>query len=118
MKHLTLMLVLSLSSNAFAWGKRGHQVVAETAALVVSGEPNNAWMRAHSFDFAYYANVPDLVWKRPATYPQEKPQHFMDLDVYQRHLQARKDVENPFALSRKEFDTKFPEIKNDDGRAY
>lgn len=118
MKHITLLLVLSLSVPAFAWGKRGHQIVAETAALVVSSEPNNAWMRVHSFDFAYYANVPDLVWKRPATYPQEKPQHFIDLDVFQREFAKRKDVEKPFALSRKDFDAKFPEIKADDGRAY
>lgn len=113
-----MLVLLSLSHASWAWGKRGHQIVAENAAIIVSSEPEAAFMRAHSFDFAYYANVPDFIWKRPGTYEMEKSEHFMDLEIFDRVFAKRKDVERPLELSRAEFDTKFPEIKQKDGRAF
>jgi hypothetical protein len=100
-----------------AWGKRGHQIVASAAAIAVSSEPNSAFMRPISFDMGYYANIPDFVWKRPATYEMEKPEHFLDLEIFTRAF-ANKKVDKPFALSRKEFDAQFPEIPQAAGRAY
>ncbi|NJL26207.1 MAG: hypothetical protein HC902_14330 [Calothrix sp. SM1_5_4] len=59
-------------SAVWAWGKRGHQIVAETAAHLVAGQPEARFLRNHSFDLGYYANVPDVIWKKPATYDIEK----------------------------------------------
>lgn len=121
MKHYVLFLtvfVLVHSSMALAWGKRGHQIVGETAAQLVSGEPNAEFMRDHSFDFAYYANVPDFIWKRPKTYDRERPEHYMDLEIFARAFRGRKDMMNPFALSRKDFEKRFPAINDKAGRAY
>lgn len=119
MKHITLMLVLvAYGPSALAWGKRGHQIVGSAAAIVVSVEPDAAFMRALGFDFGYYANVPDFIWKKPATYEIEKSEHFLDLEVFTRAFEKRTDVPKPFELSRKEFDAKFPEIETRWGRAY
>lgn len=107
-----------LPGLAWAWGKRGHQIVGETAAMTVANEPGAGFMRARSFDFGYYANVPDFVWKRPASYAQEKSQHFMDLEIFERGFGKDSDPAAAFNLSRKEFDAKFPMIKEDAGRAF
>lgn len=121
MKYITLVLFsLALSSQAMAWGKRGHQIVGEGAALIVSSEPNMGFMRSISFDFGYYANIPDFIWKRSATYESEKAEHFMDLEIFDRAFKARagEDLGKPFELSRADFEKKFPEIKLMAGRAY
>lgn len=101
-----------------AWGKRGHQIVGEVATMLASKQPNSDWLRDQSFNFGYYANAPDFIWKRPATYDVEKPEHFVDLDVFQREFAKTPDVKEPFNLSRKEFEEKFPDIKPLSGRAF
>jgi len=120
MKHLTLMLVfVSLCPSVHAWGKRGHQIVAENAAIVSSGEPESAFMRGVSFDFGFYSNVPDFIWKRPETYESEKYEHFMDLEIFERAFKERKESAHAaYEMSRKDFDAKFPEIKINAGRAF
>lgn len=104
--------------TAGAWGKRGHQIVGEVATLLVSQQPDAAWLRGQSFNFGYYANVPDFIWKRPATYELEKPEHFVDMEVFRREFAKNPDVKNPFDLSRKEFEEKFPDLKPMAGRAF
>lgn len=119
MKKLIPILILTLiHSSAFAWGRRGHQMVAETAALLVSAEPDAGFMRGHSFDLAYYANVPDFVWKGPSTYNTEKKEHYLDLDSIKREFAKQTDIKNPLALSRKDFEAKFPTVTPDMGRSY
>lgn len=104
--------------TSWAWGRRGHQIVGENAALVVSGEPEAKFMRSHSFDFAFYANVPDFIWKRPASNAMERPEHFTDLEIFKREFAKHPEIEKPFELSRKDLETKFPEIKTDAGRSF
>lgn len=103
---------------AGAWGRRGHQVIGETAAIIVSAQPNSDFMRNQSFNFGYYANVPDFIWKRPGTYSFEKPEHFMDLEIFEREFAKHPEIKNPLALSRKDFAAKFPEIGLDVGRSF
>ncbi len=116
--RFVFLVVVLAPLNSWAWGRRGHQIVGETAAQVVSSEPESGFMRDHSFDIGYYANVPDFIWKRPETYGTEKAEHFMDFDIFKRELGKHPEVEKPFELSRAEFNAKFPEIKNDAGRAF
>ena len=115
---MVLGFLLGLSCNAFAWGRRGHQVVGETAGLIVSGEPEAEFMRNHSFDLGYYSNVPDFGWKRPATYAFEKPQHFMDMEIFLREFAKHPEIKNPLELSRKDFEAQFPDLKVDTGRSF
>ncbi len=119
MQAVYAVLIFTISLNANAWGKRGHQVVAETAAMVVASEPEAGFMKTHSFDFGYMSNIPDLVWKRPANYELESKNHFMDLEIFDRGLaKAEKPIHQHYALSREEFDKKFPEIPLKAGRAF
>ncbi len=119
MKYITLVLFFVLfSPQSIAWGKRGHQIIGEGAALIVSSEPGWGFMRSISFDFGYYANVPDFIWKKPATYESEKAEHFMDLEIFDRAFKDKTDLGKPFELSRAEFEAKFPEVKLMAGRAY
>jgi hypothetical protein len=106
-----------LPGHAYAWGKRGHQIVGEVAAMTVSGEERAGFMKSRAFDFGYYANVPDFIWKRPESYQQEKNQHFMDLEHFERGIPADAGAD-ALKLSRKEFDAKFPAIKEESGRAF
>lgn len=75
-------------------------------------------MKAHSFDLGYYCNVPDLIWKKPATYATETPQHFMDLEIFDRAFAKLTLTSDPFSLSRAEFDKTYPQIPQSAGRSY
>lgn len=112
------MMVFSFSQNSFAWGRRGHSLIGQAAAYLVSDQPNAEFMKGHSYDFGFYNNVPDFIWKRPASYETERYQHYMNLEVFDRAFAAKPEIKDPMSLSRKEFDEKFPEIKQESGRAY
>ncbi len=76
------------------------------------------FMRAHSFDFGYYANIPDFVWKRPATYEAEKAEHFMDLEIFERAFKEKGETGKPLELTRAEFEKAYPDVVPKAGRAY
>lgn len=118
MKHILLVSLLAMSTDAFAWGRRGHQIVGETGATLAAIATNTPGLKAHSFDFGYYANVPDIIWKKPATYAFEKPQHFMDMEIFERAFKAKPEIKDPLLLSRKDFEAAFPDVKEDDGRLF
>ncbi len=118
-----LLVVLLASQNSWAWGKRGHQISGEVAALVASEVTINNYsarfLVEHSYDFGFYNNVPDLVWKNPATYNQEAHNHFMDMEIFERKLKPHKvDLKTAFTMTRKEFEKKYPEIETKEGRAF
>jgi len=111
-------LLLMVPGPALAWGKRGHQVIGETAALLAAQEPGAGFMKSRSFDFGYYNNVPDFIWKRPKTYEMERNQHFMDLEIFEEAFKKKPEVKKPFELSRKEFEAQFPDVNEKAGRAF
>lgn len=106
------------TQNAWAWGKRGHQTVGEVAAILASLEPNSEFLRFKSYDMGFYNNVPDIVWKRPATNKSERNEHFMDMEIFDRAFAKKSITDDPYKLSRAEFEKKFPEIKSEAGRAF
>ncbi len=124
MKKQILLLSIPLfftlySINAQAWGKRGHHIVGEMAAILASGEKDGAFLKAHSYDLGYYNNVPDLVWKRPATYKVESTNHFMDMELFKVPLAKKNaDIKTALQLSREEFNKKHPEVPEKAGRAF
>lgn len=113
-----LLFVGIAAPEAWAWGRRGHQIVGETASQLVGQDPNTRFMRGHSYDFGYYSNIPDFVWKRPENYETEKPNHFMDLEIFERVFAKRTEIKKPLELDRLEFEKQFPEIPLTAGRAY
>jgi hypothetical protein len=115
----TFLAALTLAANeSLAWGRIGHQIVCQTSANLMAHEPKGGFMKNHSFDFGYYCNVPDFIWKRPASYEQERGEHYMNLEVFERAFKLKPDVKEPFQLSRQELQEKFPELKPEFGRAF
>jgi len=74
---VTLALSLLSGSLSWAWGKRGHEIVEAVAARILEEKKGKTFLRPHEFDLGYYANVPDLIWRKTAA-KAEPPQHYMD----------------------------------------
>jgi hypothetical protein len=119
MKYILLIsLVFTLfESSAWAWGRRGHAMVCETAAYLAADLPKNNFLKNHSFDLSYYCNVPDFFWKEPDTYQAEFVNHFMDMEIFDRGLRGS-NAKEAFALDRVAFNKKFPQIPDNAGRAW
>ncbi|MCM2281107.1 MAG: hypothetical protein NDI61_04600 [Bdellovibrionaceae bacterium] len=119
---LLLAASLMTAPQAHAWGKRGHSVIAQTAAMIgADRKTENEFLRNHAFDLGYYANVPDIIWKKPETYKIESNNHFMDMEIFQRAFSAKAGdavLLKPFELNRAEFEAKFPDVPVTAGRAY
>ncbi len=124
---LTSLLVFTLYCNQLlAWGKQGHAIVNQTAALLLADSRDYDFLREHSFDLAYFSNVPDIIWKKEKTYDLESPQHFMDMEIFERGLKFRENlnskipikINDAFLLDREEFDTKYANIPLSAGRSW
>lgn len=127
---LAMSSILTLSADrAEAWGRVGHDLAARVASQILSETAGKsatakAFYKARAFDLGYYCNVPDLIWKKPATYEAEWINHFMDLEIFEREF--KKAIEEgrlsakdePFDLSRSDFEKKFSSIPVTAGRAY
>ncbi|MEQ1877137.1 MAG: hypothetical protein ABL958_10855 [Bdellovibrionia bacterium] len=102
------------NETAFAWAHRGHALIATSAAYVLAKE--SPMLKEKSFDLEYYSNVPDKIWKDDKSVEMsERPEHYMNLEIYQRELKAQKI---PFLKNRDEFFKKFPALADQGGRAY
>lgn len=106
-KYLLILSLLLLPLKGWAWGKRGHALVAEAAAYALK---DKAFLKSHSFDLAYYGNVPDILWKRPETNNEERDEHFVDLEVLNREMGAESSA-SPWPSNRTEFFKKYPGTK-------
>ncbi len=118
---VTLAVSFLMPTSSQAWGRRGHSIVCQTAAAILAArEPSGAFLKKHSFDLGYYCNVPDLIWKKPATYSIEAPQHFMDLEIFNREFKkaASAQIGNPFSSSRAQFEREHPAVPITAGRSY
>ena len=123
MKYKIALAIASLSVSLFsnsiwAWGRRGHSIIGETAGQVVAKHSTTPFLRNHAYDLGYYCNVPDFIWKRPATYDIERTNHFMNLEIFQRSFAMLADKKAPFLLSREEFAKEYPEVPISAGRIY
>ncbi len=114
---LLLFLLFVDSTEAYAWGRRGHSIVCQTAAYLTAEHAKAGFLKSHSFDLGYYCNVPDLVWKKEGLYQKEWFHHFMDMEIFERAFKDS-EIKDPFKLTREEFNAKFPNVKNDAGRGY
>lgn len=125
MKILISFAILFFSTKCFSWGKQGHAIINQTAALILAESEDRDFLREHAFDLAFFANVPDITWKQEKTYTTEEPQHFMDIEVFERELKIKKaktkgpyKINEAFLLDREEFDSKYPNISVKAGRSW
>lgn len=104
--------------DAEAWGRRGHSLIAANAAyLVAKPDEQGQMLKSRSFDLGYFANVPDIVWKKPGTYQKEFYNHFMDFEIFDREIPAA-ELDAQLKLSRKEFEAKYPSVDKKAGRSF
>lgn len=119
--------------NAFAWGRRGHSIICQTAAYLAADmknpkektfvkeqqNPSRLFLKAHSFDLGYYCNVPDIIWKRPDSYAKERINHFLTLSNYKKEF-SEGDFKAyvPFKMSRVEFAKKYKNLPESQGRSW
>ncbi|MDX9731253.1 MAG: hypothetical protein RBT63_05730 [Bdellovibrionales bacterium] len=121
---ISAFVLLATSSQAFAWGRIGHDLAARVAAHLVAETTNKSFYKSRAYDLGYYCNVPDLVWKKPATYEAEYTNHFMNLEVFDREFKKAIEEgrlspkEDPYELSRQAFETRFPSLPRTTGRAW
>lgn len=111
---LVVVVVFPLA-RAKAWGRRGHSTVAAVAATIVAKEEKKNWIKAHTVDLSYYANVPDLVWKKKETFAREEPEHFIDMDLLRSQM-GIEQYKKPWPSDRKAFEDLYPKVPESTGR--
>lgn len=114
---VSLLVVSLFELPAFAWGRRGHSMVCETAAYLIADMPHNDFLKNHSYDVGYYCNTPDFFWKEPDLYAKEAPNHYMDMEIFERNFRGQ-DLKSALALDRVSFQKKYPQIQDRAGRAW
>lgn len=77
---ILLTVALGFSSSLWAWGAKGHQIVAYVGAeLATTGQ---AFWQSNLEPMRTLSTVPDRVWKGPSTKTSEAPMHFFEIDTY------------------------------------
>lgn len=116
---LLLFAILIFSEDASAWGRRGHALIGVTAATLLAEKSpleTRTIVRERSYDLGYYANVPDICWKKPESNKLESKEHYIDLEIFDREVKGM-SVEEAFALDRSEFEKKFPGVLDRAGKS-
>src|SRR5690242_3802552 len=75
-----ILLSIFITTNAFAWGKLGHEIVSSVSAEILVIKESDKFLRSHEYDLGYYANVPDILWRNyPGDIPKvEDSLHYFD----------------------------------------
>lgn len=76
-----LPCLLCPTSRVLAWGASGHKLVNRVAVETMNSDLA-ALFQNNSDNLQRLANVPDVLWKRPATKEKEKFAHFFQWDKY------------------------------------
>ncbi len=108
--RFTLMSLLCLlfSNVTFAWGKRGHEIIASIGAELLVQKRGAQYLKVHGFDLGYYSNVPDIIFRNinSETSQLEGPQHFIDWN--EKFIKTFEKPEN-LPVSFSEYKEKFSE---------
>jgi hypothetical protein len=127
MKTFLILSLFLASTQTWAWGKQGHAIINQTAAYLIAESDERSFLREHAFDLEYFSNVPDIIWKQEKTFSIETPQHFMDMEIFERTLKIEKPkakskialkLPEALLLDREEFDKKYPQIPAKAGRSW
>lgn len=81
MRNLLLLgttLAILNPLTTFAWGGRGHELVAETGSKIT----DNKFWTANSGAMKAMSTVPDFRWKSTDHAEEEKPTHWFQVDYY------------------------------------
>jgi S1/P1 Nuclease len=77
-----LVIGLIGSTQAFAWGQKGHSTVNRVAISMVANPQAKRFLDANSTQIIEFAKVPDIKWKNGPDAEKEKPMHWFQMDGY------------------------------------
>ena len=77
-----LVIGLIGSTQAFAWGQKGHTTVNRIAISMVANPQAKRFLDANSAQIIEFAKVPDIKWKSGPNAEKEKPMHWFQMDSY------------------------------------
>lgn len=79
-RGLVLFVFFILPQMAFAWGHRGHELVATIGAELTT-DGHDFW-DANRENMGLFTNVPDNTWKTGKSRNAERPTHWFEPDLY------------------------------------
>jgi len=99
---LAVTVLIAIPRHSWAWGKQGHHFISAIAAHLLSDQENRHFVGDHVFDFAYYSNVPDVIWRNMGEEINkiEGPLHFIDWEDYAGFF-SYKNLPSSFAAVKK-----------------
>lgn len=83
MKQLLVGLLLLTSTQAFAWGGRGHDTICRTASFLVKEQGLKEYLQNKPQMMGHLCNMPDFYWKSLGGEANKlgNPTHFIDIEV-------------------------------------
>nr|WP_295901696.1 hypothetical protein [uncultured Bdellovibrio sp.] len=83
MKHLLAGLILLMSTQAFAWGGRGHDTICRVASFLVKEPGLKEYLQHKPQMMGHLCNMPDFYWKSLGGEANKlgNPAHFIDIEV-------------------------------------
>lgn len=112
MKKLILFVLLVSSSQAFAWGGRGHDTICRVASFLVKEPGLLEYVRNKPQMMGHLCNMPDFYWKSLGGEANQlgNPTHFIDIEVLGL---AVKELPTDFKKIKDEYTGKPNKFKND-----
>lgn len=80
---LALVTILGLSSQALAWGGRGHAAICETAVFLVKEPGLKEYLKNKPQMMGHLCNMPDFYWRSLGSESTKlgNPTHFIDPEI-------------------------------------
>lgn len=97
-----LVLGAMVSTNALAWGGKGHSTVNRIAISMVANPQAKKFLDANSQQIIRFANTPDVKWKSGPNANIEKPMHWFEMDAYGENRLGNGIADLPFLRAEQE----------------
>ena len=85
-----ILLLMTSSSQALAWGGRGHDTICRVASFLVKEPGLKEYLQNKPQMMGHLCNMPDFYWKSLGGDAVKfgSPAHFIDIEVFrcERHL--------------------------------
>ncbi|UOF00015.1 phospholipase C/P1 nuclease family protein [Bdellovibrio reynosensis] len=112
MKSLIIVGALLISSQAFAWGGRGHHSICSAASFLVKEPGLKEYLQHKPQMMGHLCNMPDFYWKSLGSEANKlgNPTHFVDIEVIGLKV---KDIPTDYKKIVDEFTGRPNKFKND-----
>ena len=118
------LIVVCLSHGAFAWGERGHDIVARVAVRHLVSHGNKNFYRPfqkREFMMGHLSNVPDIIWKAKDMDERERaingPTHYINLELAIENPESLFDLPRSYAEFESLTNIQDPQLSKEVGSA-